>query len=119
MDIRIIRWVALIGVLLVLLLAPVSAHAQEKSHVTSAQVDNAIREVEKLAQKQIQEHGLPGVAVAVVFQDKVVYAKGLGVRDVNTKAPVDADTVFQLASCPNRLARQSLPRWSAKEKSRG
>jgi hypothetical protein len=38
-----------------MLLAPFSAHAQEKSHVTSAQVDNAIREVEKLAQKQIQE----------------------------------------------------------------
>jgi CubicO group peptidase (beta-lactamase class C family) len=33
-----------------------------------------------------------------VFQDKVVYAKGFGVRDVNTKARVDADTVFQLAS---------------------
>ena len=27
-----------------------------------------------------------------------MYAKGFGVRDVNTKAPVDADTVFQLAS---------------------
>src|SRR6266480_5281891 len=98
MDIRIIRWVALIGVLLVLLLAPVSAHAQEKSHVTSAQVDNAIREVEKLAQKQIQENALPGLAIAVVFQDKAVYAKGFGVRDVNTKALVDADTVFQVAS---------------------
>ena len=95
---RIVRWVALIGVLSLILLAPVSAHAQEKSHVTSAQVDNAIQEVEKFAQKQIQENALPGLAIAVVFQDKVVYAKGFGVRDVNTKAPVDADTVFQLAS---------------------
>src|SRR5207237_7183712 len=32
------------------------------------------------------------------FQDKAVYAKGFGVRDVNGKAPVNADTVFQLAS---------------------
>src|SRR6266516_7922067 len=95
---RIVRSASFAKVLLPILLAPFSAYAQEKSHVTSAQVDNAIREVEKLAQKQIQEHGLPGVAVAVVFQDKVVYAKGFGVRDVNTKAPVDADTVFQLAS---------------------
>ena len=93
-----VRWVALIGVLSLILLAPVSAHAQEKNHVTSAQVDNAIQEVEKFAQKQIQENALPGLAIAVVFQDKVVYAKGFGVRDVNTKAPVDADTVFQLAS---------------------
>ncbi len=98
MNMRIIRWIALIGVLSLMLLAPFSAYAQEKSHVTSAQVDNAIREVEKLAKKQIQENALPGLAIAVVFQDKVVYAKGFGVRDVNTKAPVDADTVFQLAS---------------------
>src|SRR5881396_4406186 len=81
-----------------ILLAPFCVTAQEKSHVTSAQVDNAIREVEKLAQKQIQENALPGLTIAVVFQNKTVYAKGFGVRDVNTKAPVDADTVFQLAS---------------------
>src|SRR5437016_6453396 len=98
MNMRVVRWVAFIGVLSLMLLAPFSAYAQEKSHVTAAQVENAIREVEKLAQKQIQENALPGLAIAVVFQDKVVYAKGFGVRDVNTKAPVDADTVFQLAS---------------------
>ena len=95
---RIVRSASFAKVLLPILLAPFLAYAQEKSHATSAQVDNAIREVEKLAQKQVQEHRLPGVAIAVVFQDKVVYAKGFGVRDVNTKAPVDADTVFQLAS---------------------
>src|ERR1700704_2488319 len=98
MNMRIVRWITLMGVLSLTLLAPNSAHAQEKSHVAVAQVENAVREVEKLAQKQIQENALPGLAIAVVFQDKVVYAKGFGVRDVNTKAPVDADTVFQLAS---------------------
>ncbi len=69
-----------------------------KSHVTSEQVTHAVQELEKLAQQKIQENAVPGLAIAVVFQDKVVYAKGFGVRDVNTKAPVDADTVFQLAS---------------------
>src|SRR6266513_782846 len=97
MDMRIVRWIAFMEVLSLTLLAPFFAYAQEKSHVTTAQVDNAIREVDKLAQKQIQENALPGLAIAVVFQDKLVYAKGFGVRDV-TKAPVDADTVFQLAS---------------------
>src|SRR5881396_584002 len=87
-----------------ILLAPFCVTAQEKSHVTSAQVDNAIREVEKLAQKQIQENALPGLAIAVVFQDKAVYAKGFGVRDVNTKAPVDADAVFQLASLSKSIS---------------
>src|SRR6476659_6568698 len=67
-------------------------------HITAEQVTNAVQEVEKLAQKQIDQNAVPGLAIAVVFQDKVVYAKGFGVRDINTKAPVDGDTVFQLAS---------------------
>src|SRR5438046_9439764 len=73
-------------------------NAQEKSHVASDQVRDAVQELENLAEKQINANALPGLAIAVVFQDNVVYAKGFGVRDVNSKAPVDADTVFQLAS---------------------
>jgi CubicO group peptidase (beta-lactamase class C family) len=92
------RITRLSSAILLTLLAPICVSAQEKSHVTSDRVTHAIQELEKLAQKQIQENALPGLAIAVVFQDKVVYAKGFGVRDVNTKAPVDADTVFQLAS---------------------
>jgi CubicO group peptidase (beta-lactamase class C family) len=83
---------------LVVLLALSAATPAEKARVTSEQVTHAVNEIEKLAQEKIQENAVPGVAIAVVFQDKVVYAKGFGVRDVNTKTPVDADTVFQLAS---------------------
>jgi len=81
-----------------MLAAPFCVNAQEKSHVTSEQVTHAVQELEKLAQKQIQEKVVPGIAIAVVFEDKAVFAKGFGVRDVNTKQPIDADTVFQLAS---------------------
>jgi CubicO group peptidase (beta-lactamase class C family) len=95
---QIIRSVVLVKTLSLIALAPFCATAQDKSHVTSEQVTRAIQELEKLAQKQIQENALPGLAIAIVFQDKAVYAKGFGVRDVNTKAPVDAETVFQLAS---------------------
>src|SRR6266699_3365509 len=64
---RIIRWSSEI---LFTLLAPICVNAQEKSHLTFEQVNKAIQEVEKLAQKQIQENALPGLAIAIVFQDK-------------------------------------------------
>src|SRR5882724_10708683 len=92
------RSVVLTKALSLIALTPFCVTAQEKSHVTSDQVTHAIQELEKLAQKQIQENRLPGLAIAVVFQDKRVYAKGFGVRDTSTKMPVDTDTVFQLAS---------------------
>jgi CubicO group peptidase (beta-lactamase class C family) len=92
------RSIFLAQTLALILTAPFCISAQEKSHVTSEQVMHAVQELEKLAQKQIQENVVPGIAIAVVFQDKTVYAKGFGVRDVNTSQPIDADTVFQLAS---------------------
>ena len=92
------RYARLAATFLPILLMPLWAAAQEKSHVTSEQVTHAIQELEKLAQKQVQENALPGLAIAVVFQGKAVYAKGFGVRDINTRQPIDADTVFQLAS---------------------
>ena len=92
------RSIFLAQTIALILAAPFCINAQEKSHVTSEQVTHAVQELEKLAQKQIQENVVPGIAIAVVFQDKAVYAKGFGVRDVNTKQPIDADTVFQLAS---------------------
>src|SRR3982751_6691457 len=83
---------------LLALLAVSAAAPAAKSRITSEQVTHAIQEIEMLAQKQIQESALPGLAIAVVFQDKTVYAKGFGVPDTNTKLPIDPDTVFQLAS---------------------
>jgi CubicO group peptidase (beta-lactamase class C family) len=88
----------------VILTVPCGVIAQQKPQVTSEQVTHAIQELEKLAQVQIRENALPGLAVAVVFQDKTVYAKGFGVRDTSTKEPIDANTVFQLASVSKSIA---------------
>jgi CubicO group peptidase (beta-lactamase class C family) len=41
---------------------------------------------------------VPGVAVAIVKDGKVVLAKGYGVRELGRPAPVDADTKFGIAS---------------------
>ncbi len=75
---------------------PFAAAAQ--GQVTADQVDKAVEALEKLAQGQIEEDAVPGLAVAVVFQDKVIDAEGFGVKDTGTGETVDADTVFQIAS---------------------
>jgi CubicO group peptidase (beta-lactamase class C family) len=92
------HWARFVATFLAILPMPLCVTGQEKSHITSEQVTHAVHELEELAQRQIQENALPGLAIAVVFQDKIVYAKGFGLRDTNTKQPIDADTVFQLAS---------------------
>src|SRR5262249_9796607 len=52
----------------------------------------------KLAEDKLATTGVPGMAIVVVHDDKIVYANGLGVREVGKADRVDANTVFQLAS---------------------
>ena len=41
---------------------------------------------------------VPGLALAIVKDDKVVYAKGYGVRDIRKPDPVNDETLFAIAS---------------------
>ncbi|MGX6569552.1 serine hydrolase [Cupriavidus necator] len=66
--------------------------------VPESQITQAIAQVDKLAADLMASSGVPGMAVAVVRGNQTVYAKGFGRRLVTDPAPVNADTVFQLAS---------------------
>jgi CubicO group peptidase (beta-lactamase class C family) len=61
-------------------------------------VDNAVAKLDGIADDLMKKSGIPGMAVAVVHGGKTVYAKGFGIKDVQSRQKVDADTVFQLAS---------------------
>jgi CubicO group peptidase (beta-lactamase class C family) len=65
---------------------------------TKEKVLAAIPKLEKLAQAAVANGGVPGLAIAIVYQDEVIYLGGFGVREVGKPDTVDADTVFQLAS---------------------
>ncbi|HEX5940584.1 MAG TPA: serine hydrolase [Dehalococcoidia bacterium] len=71
--------------------------------VTPDKVKTALPELEKLITDLLRKTGVPGLAIAVVHQDQVIYAKGFGVREAGKPDAVDADTVFQLASVSKPL----------------
>ena len=70
--------------LAVLALAPAFAQS-------SATVDTYIT-------KAIEEWNVPGVSVAVVKHDKVVFLKGYGVREAGKRDPVGDRTLFAIGS---------------------
>jgi CubicO group peptidase (beta-lactamase class C family) len=72
--------------------------------VTKEKVKAALPKLAMLATQTLQKTGVPGLAIAVVYQDEVVYLKGFGVREIGKPETVDADTVFQLASVSKPLA---------------
>lgn len=58
----------------------------------------AIAAVEQSAPAALSRQGTPGVAVAIVLDGELVWYGGFGVRHVETREPVTADTVFEIAS---------------------
>ncbi len=84
--------------LILLLQAQSRAADQEKS------VNSLLPRIEEYVEKGMEKTGVPGVAVAIVYQDKVVYLHGFGIRKAGHGAPVDAATVFQLASMSKPIA---------------
>lgn len=84
------------------------AVAQEASPtaagVDRAAVEAALPELVALAEGAVRDGDVPGLALAVVYQDEVVLAAGFGVRSTETDEPVGPDTVFQLASLSKPVA---------------
>ena len=53
---------------------------------------------DEMAKNELNDWGVPGMAVAVVKDGKIVFAKGYGVKKAGGSDPVTADTVFQIGS---------------------
>jgi CubicO group peptidase (beta-lactamase class C family) len=54
--------------------------------------------LEKFALAELKETHTPGAAVAVVSGDRLVFAKGFGVANVETGAPITPDMLFRVGS---------------------
>jgi len=69
--------------------------------VTSAQID-------KVVEQSMKAFDVPGIAVAVVKDGKVIYSGGYGVRSVKTGQKVDENTLFAIASNTKAFTAASL-----------
>jgi CubicO group peptidase (beta-lactamase class C family) len=64
----------------------------------TAKVRAALEGFDKIATDALQAIHVPGAAMAILKNDKVVYAKGFGFKDVENKVPVTPDTLFAIGS---------------------
>lgn len=51
---------------------------------------------------------VPGVGIAIVKGDQVIFAKGFGERDTERKLPATADTLFAIGSCTKAFTAASV-----------
>ena len=83
-----IRANSLITLILVLFISSISAFAQNAP----------LQGFDDYVNKAIKDWEVPGVAIAVIKDDKIVFAKGYGVREMGKSDKVDENTVFAIGS---------------------
>src|SRR5690554_3764734 len=66
--------------------------------------DFDVARFEAMAQMVVANQRVPGLAMAIVHKGEVLSARGYGITDVNAAEPVDAHTVFRLASLSKPFA---------------
>lgn len=72
--------------------------------IPSGSAQHAVQALPGIVQDIMTRSGVPGMAVAVVVDGKTVLVRGWGTREVGRNAPVDASTVFQIASISKSLS---------------
>jgi CubicO group peptidase (beta-lactamase class C family) len=66
--------------------------------VISQTLEQRIAAIDTYAQTVMRDQGGVGMAIAIVKDGQVAFAKGYGTRELGVEAPVDENTVFAIAS---------------------
>lgn len=74
------------------------------THTGIADITPSARQVERLAEQLVSQQHLPGLAMAIVQNGKVVSMRAYGVTGGPGSEPVTSDTVFRLASLSKAFA---------------
>lgn len=73
-----------------------------------AEAQRPLRDLDRFVQRVMDDWDAPGVAVAVVKDDRVVLAKGYGVKEVGGSDPITANSLFAIASTSKAFTAAAL-----------
>jgi hypothetical protein len=75
-----------------------AAEPSETKATIEGRVQELIPDIEAYITSAMKGFDIPGLAIGIVANDRLIYAKGFGVRSKSNGLPVDTRTVFQIGS---------------------
>lgn len=75
-------------------------------HISPAQITPL--HIDTLIERTLKTFNVPGIAVAIVKDGKIIHAKGYGVRSLNSTKKVDENTLFGIASNSKAFTASAL-----------
>src|SRR5262245_58228518 len=65
----------------------------------SSELSAKLAAIEQAVEEKRRSLNVPGLALVIVKDDRVILLKGFGLRDVAAKLPVTPETLFAIGSC--------------------
>ena len=91
------RWKSVLVSTLLLMSMPLFAGDEVKLQ-ERPEVADAIRVFDKWVEQHISHRNVPGLSIAVVYDQEIVWAEGYGYSDLETKTPATPATVYRIGS---------------------
>jgi CubicO group peptidase (beta-lactamase class C family) len=76
--------------------------------IRRAKIEATFPELDAYFASEFAKAKVPGLAVGVVVDGGLAWSKGYGFRDLEARAPVDADSVFRIGSMGKTLAATAI-----------
>lgn len=93
------RFLALVlSLVLFTAVVPTALIAQQPTAAPAVDYTSALAAIEKSLDDKRKELGIPGMSLAIVKDDKVIFLKAFGVKDFERNIPVTPDTRFAIGS---------------------
>src|SRR5438093_10750842 len=83
-------------------------HAIAQSTPQKPNQSSGLATLDQFVPSQMQKWKVPGLAIAVVRNGKVIYSRGFGLRDVKVNLPVTTKTVFAIGSISKSFTSLSM-----------
>ncbi len=101
---------ALLGALLCVSCASTNAQQLKPQTIERAQSSAPLSdsEITQIAERALLAFKTPGMSVGVVKDGKTIFTGGFGIRDMDSKAGVDGDTLFRIASTSKAFTSAAL-----------
>jgi CubicO group peptidase (beta-lactamase class C family) len=101
-------WITVLATIAVLAQAAPAAPPQFADVNRRAKLATAFGEVDRLFADFVSTSHVPGAAWGIVIDGELAHSGVAGVRDITTKAPVDGDTVFRIASMTKSFTAMAI-----------
>ena len=88
--------------------APAVTHVTAPDIPISGAAVPGLEPFEQSVRNMMQTYGIPGGAVALVRDGKLIYARGFGYADLENKTPVQPDALFRIASVSKPITSAAI-----------